>query len=165
MTARLTLLVASIVASGLVAGLLFGWLVSVIPGTSRVDDRTYVSTMQSINVAIINPPFVITFMLTPLVLAIAAAVEYRAGRHRRAITLLSAAAVYVVGVMVVTGVGNVPLNNTLDAVDIDSVGDTELHADRTGYETPWNRWHTLRTAAAAVAFGLAVSSTLVTEAE
>jgi hypothetical protein len=31
--------------TGLVAGLLYGWTFSVIPGTTRVGDRTYVETM------------------------------------------------------------------------------------------------------------------------
>lgn len=162
MTARTLLLVTSIVSTGLMAGLLFGWLVSVIPGTSRIDDRAYVKTMQEINVAIINPAFVIPFMVTPALLVIAAVLEYRAGNQRRGAALASAAAVYAAGVLGVTFGGNIPLNNGLDAFDLASSTEESLAGRRTSYEKPWNRWHGARTAASVVAFALASTATLLT---
>ena len=79
MTARTVLLGVSILLVGSMAGLLFGWMVSVIPGLVKVEDSTYVSTMQSINIEIINPAFVIPFMATPFVVLAAGIVQLRAG--------------------------------------------------------------------------------------
>ncbi len=155
MTARAITAVAAVVFAGSMAGLLFGWMVSVLPGLSSVDDLTFTTTMRSINVRIINPMFVIPFIGTPLVLVVAAVLALRADEHRRAWLLFGAAATYVVGVLMVTGIGNVPLNDRLEALDI----------GRVDYETPWTRWHLVRTVASAIAFTLATSSLLITETE
>ena len=71
------LLFGSTLSSGLTAGLFFGWAVSVIPGTTKVSDRNYVATMQSINVAIINPIFMLSFLGTAVVLVAGAAFHHR----------------------------------------------------------------------------------------
>ncbi len=165
MTARTVLLVGSILFVGSMAGLLFGWMVSVIPGLVKVDDSTYVSTMQSINVEIINPAFVIPFMATPFVLLAAGIVQLRAGEQRRGWLLIGSAMTYAVGVLVVTIGGNVPLNDQLHAFELDRAAPSELAAQRSDYEGPWNRWHLLRTTAAAIAFALATTAAVVTESE
>ncbi|NNF53616.1 MAG: DUF1772 domain-containing protein [Acidimicrobiales bacterium] len=161
MTARALLTGSGILMVGLMAGLFFGWMVSVIPGLSRISDSDYIATMQSINVAIVNPAFVIPFMLTPVVLAGAGVLEYRAGNQRRAWLLGVAAVTYVVGVLGITVGGNIPLNNTLDAFDLNTATASETATQRTSYERSWNRWHGARTVANAVSFGFAISSSLV----
>lgn len=165
MSARLVLLATAVIIAGLIAGLFFGWLVSVIPGLGKTADRTYIETMQSINVAIVNPFFVIPFMITPVVLAGSAIAEYRAGNQRRSWFLGVAAATYVVGVLGVTVGGNVPLNDALDGFDLSASDDGAAAVRRTTYEDPWNRWHLGRTIASVLAFGLATGASLVSEAE
>ncbi len=162
MTTRALLTGTAIVMVGLMAGLFFGWMVSVIPGLSRISDNNYIATMQSINVAIVNPAFVIPFMLTPVVLGVAGVVEYRGGNQRRAWLLGVAGGTYVVGVLGVTVGGNIPLNNTLDAFDLNTATAVETASQRTSYEGPWNRWHLGRTTANAVSFALAVAGALAT---
>lgn len=152
---------SGLVSAGLMAGLFFGWAVSVIPGTLRTDDHTYVTTMTSINVAIVNPAFIVPFLVTPLLLGAAAITTWRAGDQRRGLLLASAAATYVVGVLAVTFGGNVPLNNALDAFPAATATPNELAAQRAAYEGPWNRWHNLRTAASIASFGLAAAAVLV----
>ena len=83
MNANNTLLITGVIGTGLVAGLLYGWAVSVIPGTTRVGDHTYVETMQDINRAIINPAFIVPFMGVPLVLGAASILHFRTGDTRR----------------------------------------------------------------------------------
>jgi uncharacterized membrane protein len=161
MNANTTLLVTSIVGTGLVAGLLYGWAVSVIPGTRRVGDGTYVETMQDINRAIINPAFIIPFMGIPLVLGAASIMHFRTGDTRRAWLLAGATGTYLVGVLGVTVGGNIPLNDALDAFDLPAATDGDLADRRRTYERPWNRFHGLRTAAGAVSFGLAAAAAMV----
>ncbi len=164
MSVRLVLLIVSLVSAGLMAGLFFGWSVSVIPGLRRVDDRSYVQTMQSINVAIVNPVFVIPFFVTPMFLAAAAIAEYRVGNTRRAWVLGVAAATYLFGVLGVTVGGNIPLNDQLDAFDLPSSQSESLRTARADYEQPWNRWHTVRTVLSVVTFAIAaVAATIATE--
>ena len=137
------LLFASIVFTALTAGLFFGWAVSVNPGLRRVQDATYVETMQRINVAIVNPVFILFFIGTPAVL-IAAAIT---NEDARATSLWMAAGVYVIGVLGVTVGGNIPLNNALDEFELAAASSQALLERRHSYETPWVRWHNVRTVA------------------
>ncbi len=155
------LLGGSIVATGLMAGLWYAWTVSVIPGTRRVPDTTYIVTMQNINKAIINPAFIIPFMGIPLLLAGAAIVQFRAGDSRRGWLLASATATYIVGVLGVTIGGNVPLNDALEAFDLADSNEQAIADRRRSYETPWNRWHYLRTAANIGSFTLVSAAGIV----
>lgn len=162
MSLRTSMLFLSLLSSGLAAGLLFGWLVSVLPGLSRISDETYVMTMQSINRAIINPAFIITFLIPPAVLGATAIVFFRNGETRRATLLAIGAATYLLGVLGITFGGNVPLNNTLDAFDLASASATSLAEQRQNYESPWNRWHTVRTLASLLALSLVSVAALTT---
>ncbi len=162
MTARTVLLFTGILSTGLMAGLFFGWAVSVIPGTSRIPDRTYIDTMQSINRAIVNPVFVLFFMGTPVVLGAGAIAHFRAGDSRRGWLMIAAASTYVVGVLGVTVGRNIPLNETLDAFDLDTASAEAISAQRGDYERLWNRWHNVRTAGSTAALSLAALSALTT---
>lgn len=156
-----TLLGSSIVATGLMSGLWYGWTVSVIPGTKRVADVNYVDAMQNINRAIINPGFIIPFMGIPVLIGAAAYAQFRAGDNRRGWILIGAAGTYVVGVLGVTIAGNVPLNDALDNFKLGTSTDSAISSRRTTYETPWNRWHYLRTAGNLAAFALTTVASIV----
>ncbi len=156
-----TLLGSSIVATGLMSGLWYGWTVSVIPGTRRVTDLQYVDTMQHINRAIINPGFIIPFMGIPLLIGAAAYTQFRAGDSRRGWILIGAAGTYVVGVLGVTIGGNVPLNDALDTFELATSTDSSIASRRSSYETPWNRWHYLRTVGNLAAFALTTVASIV----
>ena len=162
MNLETALLGGGIVATGLMSGLLYGWSVSVIPGTRRVPAGNYVDTMQHINRAIINPAFVIPFMGIPIVLGAAAVMQFRVGDHRRGWLLAGATATYVVGVLGVTIGRNIPLNDALEAFDLNGSTGDALERRRTSYETPWNRWHYLRTAGNLAAFALTTVASIVT---
>lgn len=161
MTTEHVALVAGLVSTALASGTFYGWRVSVIPGTRQVDDHTYIHTMQHINLRIINPGFLVPFLVTPLLLGVAAVLSYRSGNTGRSVTLGVAAVLYVAGVLGVTAGRNVPLNNSLAALDVDASSATELASARRAYEQPWNRWHAVRTAAGVVAFAIAAAAPLV----
>lgn len=165
MWGRTVLLIASLVSSGLMAGLFFGWAVSVIPGTKVVDDRTYVTTMQNINREILNPVFIVAFLATPVLLAAAAIAHYRSGNQRAAAMLGTSAGAYVIGVLAVTAGGNVPLNNALEAFDMSAASTELIRERRTSYETPWNRWHNLRTVASIASLALAAYASILAQAD
>lgn len=153
---------AGIVTTGLMSGLLYGWSVSVIPGTRRVAAGNYIDTMQHINRAIINPAFAIPFLGVPLVLGGAAWLQFRAGDPRKGWLLAGAAGTYVVGVLGVTVARNVPLNDALDAFDLGGASSEAIENRRSSYESPWNRWHYVRTFASVGAFVLSAAAALVT---
>ena len=111
MDTKQILLTTSIVATGLMAGLFYGWSVSVIPGTRRLSSPDYVGLMQHINREILTPRFLIPFVGIPLLLGAAAFMQFRAGDQRRGTILSASALTYLIGVFGVTAAGNVPLND------------------------------------------------------
>ena len=79
-----TLLISATVASGLAAGLLYGFACAVMPGLKEVDDRAFVSALRSVNRRILNGWFLLTFVGSP-VLTVAAGVAAIRGGHRGAV--------------------------------------------------------------------------------
>ena len=151
------ILLSAVVLTGLSAGFFYAWSVSVIPGTQKVIDSTYLQTMQSINRAILNPSFFLIFFGSMVLLVISSFTLY--GSHKAAFyLLLSSAIVYIVGTFGVTGLGNVPLNNQLDVLNLASMGSAEMEAFRKLYEGKWNRLHLIRTVCAVASFVLSVIS-------
>src|SRR6476660_6685482 len=65
-TIRGPILLAATVAAGLQAGTYYTWASGVMPGLARGDDRSFVATMQNMNVAIVNPAFMLSFLGAPL---------------------------------------------------------------------------------------------------
>lgn len=157
------LLVSSVIATGLMAGLFYGWSVSVIPGTRRLASTDYVALMQHVNREILTPRFLVPFVGIPLLLAAAAFAQFRAGDQRRGVLLGASAVTYAIGVFGVTAARNVPLNDALDAFDLRAVTVEQIEQRRHSYERPWNRWNTVRTAANIAAFALATSAAVLTE--
>jgi uncharacterized membrane protein len=128
---RTPVLVAAAVVAALQAGTYFTWSTGVMPGLARVDDRTFVDAVQQMNIAIVNPVFIATFLGAPL-LAVAAAGVTHGSARRWAI----AATVLSVGTLVISFAGNIPLNDALaHAGHVDRIKD--LHAVRADFEGLW----------------------------
>src|SRR3954467_958994 len=66
-------LLAATVAAGLQAGTYYTWASGVMPGLAGTDDHTFTSAMNHINVAIVNPVFMLTFLGAPALAAAAVA--------------------------------------------------------------------------------------------
>jgi uncharacterized membrane protein len=136
---RAPVLTAAIVLGALQAGTYYAWASGVMPGLGRVDDRTFVHAMQQMNVAIVNPVFLTSFLGAPAAAALSAVAVGGAAR-----SWAIAGAGLAVTTVVITGALNVPLNNALDAAGpVDSIRD--LAAVRSDFESAWRRWNVLRT--------------------
>ena len=105
-----TVLLAAAVLAGLQAGTYYTWASGVMPGLGRADDRTFVDAMQQINIAIVNPVFMLSFLGAPL---LAGAAIVACGPTARPWAIAGAA--LAVGTVLITGAGNIPLNDALDA--------------------------------------------------
>ncbi|MBT33515.1 MAG: hypothetical protein CMO01_27950 [Thalassobius sp.] len=152
-TIRSITLIIAIVLTGLSAGLFYAWEVSVIPGTKRIGNLAYVETMQAINRAIINPAFMLIF-LGSLVAQTIGTFQYRSTNLFW--FLLTATVTYFVGTILVTALGNVPLNDALDTISIKELSKTQIASERTHYELRWNRLHTIRTVFSVLSFILMI---------
>lgn len=137
---RSPVLLLAAVACGLQAGTFYTWASGVMPGLARVDDRTFVQSMQQVNLAIVNPVFMLTFLGAPTLALLAIATTGGAARP-----WAIAAAVLAVATVLITGAGNVPLNVALEAVGHRATDPTTLSAARRAFEDGWVRLNIVRT--------------------
>jgi uncharacterized membrane protein len=152
---RTILLIGAVILTGLSSGFFYAWSVSVIPGTKKVLDLTYLETMQSVNKAILNPAFFAVFFGSILLLVAAGIFEYNI--NKIAFVLITASSIsYLFGTIGVTGLGNVPLNDQLEVMNIAGTTPERIAEFRQFYETRWNRLHRIRTLFALLSFLLAV---------
>ena len=156
MPAHLQLLVvAALVGSGLVTGVLFAFSLVVMRALRELPPATGMAAMQRINVLIVNPLFLALFLGTALLCVGIAVVAWRGLPAVGAWGLLIGAACYLAGPLGVTMACNVPLNNRLAAT---AAGQAD--AAWPAYVTEWLRWNHLRSAIgalgiAALGWGLA----------
>ncbi len=148
------ILYSGVLLTGLSAGLFYAWAVSVIPGTQRISDAGYLESMQAINRAILNPAFYLVFMGPAILLGLGTFQHYGTGSSFW--LLLAATIIYLLGTFGVTVLGNVPLNDQLDLLDLSQLTAEQAKSFRLSYAKAWNRFHIWRTLAAVFAFGLAL---------
>lgn len=133
------------IGSGIISGLMFTFSTFMMGVLGRLPDAQGAKVMQALNVAILNPLFFLVFLGTAvlsLVLAVNALLDLgQPGAAWR----LAGAALYLMGVMLVTIVVNVPLNDALAAVD-PAAPDGARFWER--YLVVWTRWNHVRTLAA-----------------
>ncbi|MFE0755180.1 DUF1772 domain-containing protein [Inquilinus sp. NPDC058860] len=149
------LVLLSALGSGLVGGIFFAFSTFVMGALARLPAPQGIAAMQSINIVVLNPIFLGAFMGTALLCVIVAigALFGWAGPHPTLV--LAGAALYLIGNIVVTMTGNVPLNNALAAVDPASAEGAAVWAR---YISTWTAWNHVRTAtglAAAACFIIA----------
>ncbi|GJM31665.1 MAG: membrane protein [Saprospiraceae bacterium] len=149
------ILFGAVALTGLSAGFFYAWSVSVIPGTQKVTDTTYLETMQSINRAILNPAFFLIFFGSIVFLAIGSISQFNASKITFWL-MLTSSIFYLLGTVGVTALGNVPLNDQLDVLDLGALTTNKIMEFRKFYETSWNRLHLIRTVFAVASFLLSV---------
>jgi uncharacterized membrane protein len=158
MTAGILFQIVAILLTGLAAGLFYSYDCSVIKGLGNLPDREYLSAFQSINRAILNPYFFISFIGSLLILPIAVWQSYKDGNTMSCYFLLAATIVYIAGVFGVTILGNVPLNNLVERFDISTASQADIQAMRQKFEVSWNKLNHVRTYAAILSFLLTILS-------
>jgi len=152
------LLFSSVLLSGLIAGLMYSYSCSVNIGLRVLQNNEYIKAMQSINRAILNPYFFISFIGLLILYPVTAYRLYTNSPDISFYLLLTATLFYFVGVFGITMLGNVPLNNLLDRFTVSNASPEEITGMRLAFEKPWNNYHTLRTVASIISFGLTILS-------
>ena len=137
----LTLVAA--LGSGLMAGVFFAFSTSVMKALGRLAPAEGMAAMQSINIVIVNPLFLVIFLGTAgvcLSVVVIALIRW----DRETAFLLAGAALYLIGSILVTAVFNVPMNNVLAAATPTDAKSAELWAN---YLSDWTFWNHIRTVA------------------
>jgi uncharacterized membrane protein len=161
MTFANIILLATATTTALIAGLFYAYSCSVNWGLGRLTDAGYLSAMQSINRAILNPLFFMSFMGTLLLLPLSTFLQYSNPVSPRFYLLLIATLVYAIGTFGVTIAGNVPLNEALDRFNIQSASAEEIARQRVLFEVPWNKLNAVRTIANVIALILVLIACMV----
>jgi uncharacterized membrane protein len=133
---------------GLIAGVFFAFSTFVMQALAQQPAAQGITTMQSINITVINPWFMTAFLGTGaacLLLIVALLLNWK---QPAAAYLLAGSLLYLVGTFGVTIAFNVPLN---DALAIVKPGSSEGSILWTRYLIDWTLWNHVRTVAALLA--------------
>ncbi len=139
-----------------IAGIFLAFSTSVMKALGALPPAHGIAAMQSINVVIINPWFLGTFLgtaVTCVVMIVAALLRWD---EPVAAYRLVGGVLYLVGALLVTMIFNVPRNEALAAVASPGVEAERLWADYLVHWTAWNHVRAAAALAAAVVFTLAV---------
>jgi uncharacterized membrane protein len=148
----------SVLATGLIAGLFYGYSCSVNQGLGNLPDEKYLEAFQSIDRAIQNPAFLSSFLGSAVLLPIVTILVYKTEVPASFFFLVSATIIYFTGVIGITVFCNVPLNEQLAKFSISTATADEISAMRQVFEKPWNRFHSIRTIASIIAFSFTILS-------
>lgn len=133
---------------GLVAGIFFAFSTFVMSALARIQPKEGIAAMQSINITVINPWFMVAFFGTGAACIFLAGSSLLKWHQPSAAYLLAGSLLYLVGTLGVTIVFNVPLNDALAIVEPGSTDGVNLWSN---YLTNWTNWNHIRTAAALAA--------------
>jgi uncharacterized membrane protein len=131
--------------SGLVAGTFFAFSGFVMAALGHLGAKDAAAAMQVINRVILSSAFMPVFFGTGLLAAALSVLALLAPNAAGRTAVLAAGLLYLLGVIAVTVVANVPMNDRLAA---------EGAAFWPGYARRWTGWNHLRTAAALAAAAL-----------
>ena len=135
---------AAALGSGLMAGLFFVFSVFMMTALARLGAPQGIAAMQSVNVAILNPLFLIVFMGTAILSLVTAVGAIWNWSSAGSGWMLAGSLLYLIGIILVTMLFNVPLNDALAAVDPASGEGAALWAR---YLDVWVKWNHVRTVA------------------
>ncbi|MFF3246506.1 DUF1772 domain-containing protein [Streptomyces sp. NPDC002870] len=152
------LLALAIVFTGLYAGFMLTFQISVMPALARLSDDQFLPAMRRINEVVPRPVFLLLFIGIIVFPAAALAVPVD-GRTDTQLWLIVAGLGCAVVNHLITIVGNIPLNNALAAAENASPAapDSEVRA---AFERRWNLLHLIRTLFTLASFALLVGAAL-----
>jgi uncharacterized membrane protein len=145
----------SAIGCALIAGVFFAFSTFVMNALSRLPPVQGIAAMQSINITAINPLFMIALFGTAATCLVLIVSTLSKLSQPDAVYLLLGSLLYLVGTILVTMLGNVPLNNALAIVDPNSTEGATLWAK---YLTDWTFWNHVRTLAALAASAMFIVS-------
>lgn len=139
-----TLILGIAIASAAMGGIFFAFSSFIMPAFGNLQPSEGIRAMQRINIDVFCWSFSLLFFGLPLAFISLGLYGLWQWNSLDSVYLLSSGLVYLVGCLVVTGVGNVPLNEKLARVNPESSQGAALWSR---YLTQWTRWNHVRTVA------------------
>ena len=138
----------SAVGCGLIAGVYFAFSTFIMTSFARIAPAAGIAAMNAINIDIVRSVFMPLFFGTTLAAAILAGLAFFRWGAPGSTAVLAGGLIYVIGMLGVTLIFNVPLNDALAAVDPSSQEGATLW---TRYVRDWTFWNHIRLIASIVA--------------
>ena len=141
-----TVLLSALFCS-LVAGLVFTFMIIVMPGIKNLGDLAFLQSFKAMDRVIQNnqPVFIVVWLGSALLLLVSTVLGIWQLEGLDKILLIVACAIYLLGVHLPTITINIPLNNHIQAQDLETMTAPELLKTKAEFETRWLRWNTIRT--------------------
>ena len=144
----------------LVTGFIFTYAVVVMPGFSKLNDKDFLRAFQVTDGIIQNnqPLFMLTWVGSIISVLSVIAISIFSLEFSEAWIMFVVGFIYLLGVQGITISIHLPLNNRIQAIDINNVNDQSLNEERTKFETRWNNFNNIRTF---IAFSTSLSFLLI----
>ena len=141
------ILVVATLLVALVAGFLFAFAVVAMPGLKKLNDGEFIRAFQTMDGIIQSnhPLFMLVWIGSVLSLIAAAIIGFTHLESPPRNLLLAATVLYIIGVQAPTIVINVPRNNAIQALSVDTANAAALRQARIAFEDGWNRSNQFRT--------------------
>jgi uncharacterized membrane protein len=150
------LVIACALGSALSAGVFLAFSSFVMAALARIENPSGIAAMQSINITVINPVFMSLLFGSGLVSLGLATWQWRYAPDGGVMLMVAGAAIYVVGVLGITMVFNVPMNDQLPALDPRVVEASDYWRS---YLQNWTFWNHVRCLAGIASAALMILST------
>ena len=154
------ILATAILSTGLMAGIFFTWSNAVKPGIGKLSDLEYLRALQSMNRVILNKAFIGIFLGAVIAVALVPIFHFKLSPDNIFWILILALVTYWIGVFGITVFGNIPLNEILDKINLESIALEEIKALRTSTEVKWNNLNLIRSISSGITFALLIISYL-----
>lgn len=135
-------LMGATVTTAMVAGLLFTFAHSVMPGLGTLDDRGFLGAFRRIDAAISNPWMMLTFLGSPALTSASLLLHLHLHGLNEPVPWLVVALVLVVATVIITRAIHLPLNDAVQAAAPAFLDGADL---RSRFESRWVRWNVVRT--------------------
>jgi uncharacterized membrane protein len=142
----LTMTFVGVLGSGLVAGVFFAFSTFVMPALARLRAEQGIAAMQSINITVITPAFMLALFGTAIIALVLGIGSIFRWSQPGSLLTLAASVLYLIGGVGVTLGGNVPLNTALATVQGAGADGVAVW---TRFLHDWTLWNHVRTAASA----------------
>lgn len=145
----------SAISVGLMAGVYFTFSAFMMRALDAIEPPAGMLAMQSINRIIVQSSFLPIFFASTLACIALCVIAVTDLANAGSFWALVGSATYVFGMFVVTLIGNVPLNNRLEAVSADGPEGREMWSL---YLKKWTAWNHIRTIACTVSLAMLILS-------
>ena len=151
------MLFIGVLMASTLGGVFFAFSSFIMPALARIPTAEGVRTMQWINIKVFHWSFMGLFFATPLLCLGFIGDAILTAPSLTTPYTLAAAGVYLVGSLLVTGLGNVPLNEKLAKLDPEAA---DANSSWHSYRKRWVRLNHIRTGACLLTAGLFIGALL-----